>query len=141
MSAARRPSLPLVLLPDALAVCRLDPHAAVPAWALTSRPISVVARTADELSLIVCESVLPRDPGLELEIPMERGWRTFVVRGPLPFDLVGVFASLAQPLAEAGLSIFAFSTFDTDYVMVRAGDLQRACAALVAAGHVVTEAK
>jgi hypothetical protein len=134
------PSLPLALLPDVLTVCRLAPDAPVPAWALTSRPISVVARTADELSLVVCEDALPSDHGLAPGLQIERGWRAFVVRGPLPFDLVGVFASLAQPLAEAGVSIFAFSTFDTDYVMVRSADVERARETLVTAGHLVTSA-
>ena len=131
------PRLPLALLDEPLAVCRLEPDAPVPAWALASRPISVVARTAAELSLLVAERSVPpagsREPGLRVE----GGWRAFVVRGPLPFDLVGIFASIAQPLAEAGLSIFAMSTFDTDYVLVKAGDLERARAALEAAGHSV----
>lgn len=131
------PRLPLVLLGEPLAVCRLDPDAPVPAWALASRPISVVARTAAELSLLVAERSVPpaasRAPGLRVE----GGWRAFVVRGPLPFDLVGIFASMAQPLAEAGLSIFALSTFDTDYLLVKAGDLERARAVLAGAGHEV----
>ena len=70
---------------------------------------------------------------------VEPGWRAFVVRGPLPFDLVGIFASIAGPLAEAGLSIFALATFDTDYVLVKAADVATARAALVAAGHEVLD--
>jgi hypothetical protein len=139
--ARRRASLPLALLPGTLAVCRLDADAPVPAWALASRPISAIMRTPDELSLVVAESALPggddepRPPGLKVE----PGWRAFVVRGPLPFDLVGIFASVAGPLAEAGLSIFALATFDTDYVLVKAADVARAREALVAAGHEVRD--
>jgi hypothetical protein len=140
MSPARTPPrLPLAVLPETLAVCRLDAAAAVPAWALASRPVSVVARTAAELSLLVAESVLPSESAREPQLRVEGGWRAFVVRGPLPFDLVGVFASMAQPLAEAGLSIFALSTFDTDYVLVKGTDLARAREVLVAAGHDVRD--
>src|SRR5215217_165860 len=129
------PRLPLALLDETLAVCRLEPDAPVPGWALASRPISVIARTPAELSLLVVEGAVPavasREPGLRVE----GDWRAFVVRGPLPFDLVGIFASMAQPLAQAGLSIFALSTFDTDYVLVKAPDLTRAREVLEGAGH------
>jgi hypothetical protein len=57
------------------------------------------------------------------------------VRGPLPLDLVGILASIADPLAEAKISIFAISTFDTDYVLVKARDLEAALGALERAGH------
>ena len=60
----------------------------------------------------------------------ERGWAGLKVEGPLDFSLTGVLASLAQPLAEAGISIFAVSTYDTDYVLVKGGDLERAVAVL-----------
>ena len=137
MTAYQPPRLPLALLDEPLAVCRLDPDAPAPAWALASRPVSVVARTAAELSLLVAERSVPPEDAREPGLRVEGGWRAFMVRGPLPFDLVGIFASLAQPLAEAGLSIFALSTFDTDYLLVKAGDLDRARAALEAAGHLV----
>ena len=137
MTAYRPPRPPLVLLDEPLAACRLGPDDAVPVWALASRPVSVVARTRAELSLLVAESWVPpaaaREPGLRVE----GGWRAFMVRGPLPFDLVGIFASMAQPLAEAGVSIFALSTFDTDYLLVKETDLARARAVLEKAGHQV----
>lgn len=57
------------------------------------------------------------------------------VRGPLDFNIIGVLACLAVPLAAAGISIFAISTFDTDYVLVRHDDLDRAVRALREAGH------
>jgi uncharacterized protein len=68
-------------------------------------------------------------------VECERGWRALVVRGPLDFALTGVLASLATPLAEAGVSIFALSTYDTDYVLVREAQLRDAVAALAAAGN------
>ena len=60
------------------------------------------------------------------------------MRGPLPLDLIGILASIAEPLAEAGLSIFAISTYDTDYVLVKGRDLDTAVRALKRAGHQVT---
>ena len=65
----------------------------------------------------------------------EGGWRVLAVRGPLAFELTGVLASLASPLAAAGVSIFALSTFDTDYLLVPGDRLETALAALEAAGH------
>lgn len=127
------PRLPLVLLPDRLAVARLDAAAPVPAWATAAVP-SCVARTADELSVLTVEASIPDGARAE------RGYRAFMVRGPLPFDLVGVFAAITQPLAEAGVSIFALSTYDTDYVLVRDPDLARARAALEQAGHAIETA-
>ena len=65
----------------------------------------------------------------------QAGWRALAVRGPLAFELTGVLASLASPLAEAGVPIFALSTFDTDYLLVPGERLEAALAALEAAGH------
>ena len=59
------------------------------------------------------------------------------VEGPLDFSLTGVLASLTQPLAEAGLSLFAISTYDTDYLLVKARDLDRAIAVLTEAEHTI----
>jgi hypothetical protein len=58
------------------------------------------------------------------------------VRGPLDFSLTGIISSLASPLVEAGISIFAISTYDTDYVLVREEDLDRARKVLTESGHV-----
>ena len=125
-------SLPLELLPLRLAVCRLAADASPPAWAGAGE-LSCVTRTRGELSVLVEERLVPPD------VRAERGFRAFAVRGPLPFELVGVLASLAVPLADAGLSIFALSTFDTDYVLVKEHDVARAASALRAAGHSVAD--
>ena len=69
----------------------------------------------------------------------ERGWRCLRVAGTIPFSVVGVLASLAAPLAEAGISVFAVSTFDTDYLLVKAADFEKAITALTQAGHSITE--
>jgi hypothetical protein len=88
-----------------------------------------VTRTAHELSLVCAESAVPQG------IQCEPGWRIFKIEGPLDFALTGILASVAQPLAEAGISIFTISTYDTDYVMVQERDVEKAAHALAAAGH------
>jgi hypothetical protein len=128
---SQRPRLPLELLPDTLAICRLDAAAAVPEWAHGSSPFLTISRTPEELSITVVESAVPAG------VRCERPYRALRVRGPLPLDLVGILAAIADPLAEAGLSIFAISTFDTDYVLVKAADLEAAVRALGRAGHQV----
>jgi hypothetical protein len=65
----------------------------------------------------------------------ERGWTALELEGPFQFSMTSVLASFLQPLAEAQISIFAMSTFNTDYVLIKSGDLDRAVAALAAAGH------
>ena len=124
-----RPRLPLELLPDALAICRLQADAPVPAWAAGSRGFVTISRTAEELSITALQQVVPDD------IRCERDYRALRVRGPLPLDLIGILSAIADPLARAGLSIFAISTFDTDYLLVRDATLSEALAALRAAGH------
>ena len=112
--------LRLTVLDDRLAVCRLAPDAALPDWLSWTGGLTVVCRTAEELSLVCPDGELPEG------VRAERGWRAFKVEGPLDFALTGILAGLAAPLAEAGISIFAISTFDTDYLLVRAADLERA---------------
>lgn len=129
MTAAGRPRLPLELLPDTLAICRLEPGAPVPSWATGSSRFLTVSRTAEELSITTVQRVVPDG------LACERDYRALRVRGPLPLDLIGILAAIADPLAAAGLSIFAISTYDTDYVLVKAGDLAAALRALRRAGH------
>jgi hypothetical protein len=121
-------NLTLILLPDVLAICRLEPEAAVPDWANGGGIISVT-RTSDELSIVCAEAGVPEG------VTADRGWRSFKVEGPLDLSLTGVLASLAGPLAEARVNIFALSTFDTDYLLVKQDKLTLAAAALKRAGH------
>jgi hypothetical protein len=123
------PSLELKLMDARLAVCRLAPAEETPLWALGAGGFSSVTRTGDEWSVVCAEDGVP--PGVQCE----RGWRIFQVAGPLDFGLTGILASIAAPLADAGASIFALSTYDTDYVMVKAENVDQARLALEAAGH------
>ncbi|MQA03937.1 MAG: ACT domain-containing protein [Streptosporangiales bacterium] len=120
----------LDVLADELAVCRLPADAAV---AVPPAPAALysVTRTADEVS-VVCPATLA--PAAST---VEAGWRALRVRGPLDFTLTGVLAAIADPLAAAGIPIFALSTYDTDYVLVAAADLPATVDTLRAAGHTV----
>lgn len=120
----------LVLLVDGVAVCRLGANEAVPDWGMNGRFWSVT-RTADELSVVCAETQVPEG------VRVERGWRVLKVVGPLDFSLTGIWASLVQPLAEAGVPVFTLSTFDTDYVLVKQAQVETAVSVLRQSGHVV----
>lgn len=112
-----------------LAVVRLAADAAVPSWAAGG--FLSVTRTDGELSVVCDAAAVPSD------VVAEGGWRRLEVRGPLDLGLTGVLASIAVPLSAAGVPLFVISTHDTDHVLVRAGRLADAEAALRRAGHEV----
>jgi hypothetical protein len=122
--------LMLELLPGLLAVCRLSAESPAPAWAAGA--VSSVTRTPTELSVVCAEEAAPPS------VHAERGFCCLAVLGPLDFALTGVVASLAAPLAEAGVSIFVLSTFDTDLLLIRHTHLAQAVAVLREAGHRIT---
>jgi uncharacterized protein len=128
--ATTRRHLELSLLPERFAISRLAADAPLPEWA-TQGPFFSVTRTGDELSVVSEISRVP--PGVH----SQPGWRVLKVHGPFVLSEVGVLASLAAPLAEAQVSLFAVSTFDTDYLLVNASQLSAAIAALEGAGHKV----
>ena len=121
------------VLAERLAVCRLASDAPFPAWALQEGFFGVV-RTHEELSIICPEAVSAEDR-LPDGARVERGWIALKLEGPFPFSMTGVLASFVEPLAAAQVPIFAISTFDTDYVLIKRKDLERAVRALAAAGH------
>jgi hypothetical protein len=100
------------------------PHIATPGL------VSITA-TGDGVSVLCPSTVAPASEHVR------PGWRLLTVRGPLEFDLTGVMAALAGELAAAGVTLLAVSTYDTDHVLVKATDLERALKALREAGHEV----
>ena len=121
--------LTLSVLPETLAICRLEHEASVPMWATGS--FVSITRTSDELSIVCHERDVPSG------VKTDRGWRALKIEGPLDLALTGVLASIAVPLAEARINIFAISTFDTDYVLVKVDRVAEAIGVLRRAGHVV----
>ncbi len=121
-------NLTLSILPDRLAICRMEPDDPIPEWA-NCGGFAAITRTPEELSIVCSDSGIPDG------IRCERAWRGFKVQGPLDFSLTGILASLAVPLARANITIFAVSTFDTDYLLVKEEDLARAVSVLEEMGH------
>jgi uncharacterized protein len=119
----------LRILPGDYVVCRLDADAPWPDWA--AGEFVALSRTPDELS-VVCEG-----RSVPAGVRREDGWRCLAAAGPLDFALVGVVAGMVGPLATAGISVFVVSTYDTDYLLVKAARLEAALEALRQAGHVV----
>ena len=122
--------LELSLLPSRYAICRLSPGADVPAW-VWGGVFASATRTSEELSLVCEDSRVPAGTRAE------RDRRALRVHGPLDLSLTGILASLTVALAEAKISIFVVSTFDTDYLLVQESDLERSISALERAGHTI----
>ncbi len=121
----------LQVLDDVLAIARLAANAEVPAW-VAGRDFIAVTRTKTELSIICRDDAVPAT-----HTEVQRGFRALAVSGTLDFALTGVIAALTGPLADAGISIFGVSTYDTDHVLVRHDQLERAKDVLTSAGHTV----
>lgn len=121
--------------PGEYVVLRLAADAPAPAALLAPTDGFVsLTRTGDELSVVCPTSVaVPADR-------TEPGWRLLTVRGPFEFTLTGIMSALASALAGAGVSLFAVSTYDTDHLLVKDTDLDRAVRALREAGHEVLAA-
>jgi hypothetical protein len=133
MAASTR-RLELTLLAESLAISRLAADAAIPAWAMQGSFFSVT-RTDDELSVVTELSRVP------VGVQSQPGWRALKVHGPFVLSEIGVLCALATPLAEARISLFAVSTFDTDYLLVASESLPAAIAALERAGHTFHRSK
>lgn len=119
MNAPKKNNLILDIMPSVFAVCRMDPNETLPSWALQGE-FFAVTKTSEELSIVCDQSLVPTD------VVAEKNWRGLKVRGPLDFALTGILASLAAPLAEAKISIFAISTFNTDYLLIKQDAYERA---------------
>src|SRR5262245_62154044 len=124
--------LMLASIDGVFAVCKLPASSPLPPWA-TQGDLFSITRTSDELSIVCREEVVP------VGVIHEGDWCCLRVAGTMPFTLVGVLAALTTPLADAGISLFAVSTFATDYLLIKAPDLERAKSALRAAGHTVDQ--
>ena len=103
----------------------------MPEWAVGSG-FFCVTQTAEELSIVCEQSRVPSD------VRSETDWVGLKLEGPFPFAMTGVLASFLQPLAEAGIPIFAIATFDTDYVLMKRDKLEQGLSVLDAAGHELT---
>lgn len=120
--------LTLQVVDGTFAICKLG--GSIPSWA-TAGDFSSITRTADELSVVCQQDAVPEG------VVCERDWRCLRVAGAMPFSVVAVLASMSAPLVEAGISVFAISTFDTAYLLVKENDFERATAVLEGEGRTV----
>lgn len=123
--------LSILILPEIYAICRLSPQQKIPI-PINKEHFFSVTQTNDEISIVLDERDVSPDC-----TTVELGWRCMKVDGPLYFSLIGILASITVPLAEAKVSIFTISTYDTDYVLVKSQDLSHAVSALKNAGFLV----
>lgn len=113
------PTYTLNRYPETLAVVRLPAGAELPAWAEASSILSITA-TATETSVVCAGRNVPT------KTRHQKPFTAFEVQGPLDLALTGVLAALLTPLAEAGISVFTLSTFDTDWILVPTAEADRA---------------
>ena len=123
------PRLELEVLPNLLALARLAPDAAIPAWAQEHGAFVSVTRSERELSIVADASRVPPEAAAATD------YRALRVAGEIPLGAVGILAELVRPLSAAEIPVFPIATHDTDYLLVRDDHLTRACLALELAGH------
>lgn len=116
--------LTMKLLKEKYGVCRLGKTQLIPEWAQNSDFFSIT-RTSDELSIVCIEESIPNN------VKCEKDWRILKIEGPLDFSLIGILASVSKILAQKGISIFAISTYDTDYILVKNKDIDNAIQSLI----------
>jgi len=115
--------LTMKLLKERFGVCRLNKNELIPEWAKNSSFYSIT-KTLDELSIVCSQDSIPSNT------KCEKDWRILKVEGPLVFSLIGILSSISTILAQKGISIFAISTYDTDYILVKDKDIANAINAL-----------
>ena len=123
------PHLTLHLRTGRYAVSQLAAGAGIPHWAASAQGLLSITRREGELSIVCMEEAVPEGT------KSQGGWRLLELEGPFEFSLTGILLSVLRPLAEAGVGIFALSTFDTDVVLVQEADVAKSLDSLRAAGH------
>ena len=108
-------------LDQEFAICKLTPDSIIPDWIWSSSLYSIT-KTIDELSLVCEQDKVIQHPTIQ----QENGWKCLQVVGPLDFALTGILSSIAQPLADNKISIFALSTYDTDYILIKKNKFEEA---------------
>ena len=112
--------LTLSILPEKIGICHFDKNSPIPDWALEKTNFTSITRTMDELSITLPQEKIPGG------VMAEKDWRAFKLEGDVELASVGIIASLAKPLAEAKISIFNVSTYETNYVLVEEKNLEKA---------------
>ncbi|KKH95999.1 amino acid-binding protein [Methanosarcina sp. 1.H.T.1A.1] len=124
--------LTLSVLEGRFGICKLETGSEIPEWVYGSSFLSVT-QTPEELSVVCQERSIPEN--IPAGALVEKGWSCLKVEGPLDFGLTGILAGISTALADNGISIFAVSTYDTDYILVRETDMENAIRALEEVGY------
>lgn len=122
----------LKVLPELYSISRLGSKAPIPTWADGEGFVSI-SRSADELSIVCHQSRVPED------VQNDRDWRCVQLVGPFAFDETGIVLSVVRPLSEADLGVFVVSTFDGDFLLLKADRLPEGLAVLRGAGHSILD--
>ncbi len=125
------PKQTLKVLNETFAIHSLEANATIPK-SVFDCSVYFIGKTPDELSVVLPQSVSL--PAIETDFD----WRVLEVLGPLSLSLVGIMSQISSVLAEAKVSIFVLSTFDTDFVLVKQSQLDIAKQALVKDGYQFT---
>ncbi len=111
----------LQICPETLAVCRLPPNSKLPLWLTTEEDsFTSITKTSEELSIVCSQTLVPNN------VTAKRNWRMLKIKGQLDFALVGILHRVITPLSEGGISIYALSTYDTDYILIQQNDFENA---------------
>jgi len=121
--------LDLSVLDNRLSIYRFKNGVILPSWIYASEFYSIT-KTTDEASVVADKN----DEDLK-DLKVSLGWRVIKVIGPLDFSLVGIIANISTILKQANISIFTISTYDTDYILVKEDNLQKAIQSLEENGH------
>jgi hypothetical protein len=121
-------SFVISVLKDDYKVCRLNAFDGIPEWVLET-PLSSITRTAEELSIVCPNQVAPE------QLKCEQEWKCLKIQGPLGFEETGIISSLTKVLADAEISVFVLSTFETDYILVKRMNIEKAAKVLADKGH------
>ena len=125
----------LTVVPGRYSICRFAPQSDSPAW-IDRSAFHSETRTHQELSIVCTSDCVPNDVSGE-KVTREEPWSLLEVAGPIDFGEIGIVASLSVAVAQAGVSIFVISTYNTDYILVKEPSLNDAVDALLRAGHIV----
>lgn len=120
--------LVFTVLASSFAVCKLRPEASIPKWAYQGRFISIT-KTEEEVSIVCQTDNIPED------VVCAKNWRALKIVAELDFSLVGILARISTVLANAGISIFAISTYNTDYILVKQEQLDKTLQTLLDARY------
>ena len=121
----------LKLLKNKYSVCRLNKYDEIPKWIFNEEFFSIT-KAEDELSIVCLQDKIKDD------VLCERNWKVLKIEGPLDFSLIGILSKISTLMANNNISIFAISTYDTDYILIKEESIDKAIELLINNNYNVT---